>query len=113
MTMEAHQPLDTFIDPSSCDEIQVVVLGPDMQNAVALDVYFVDTEMQSPFAAERLGRRVVRAVPSADSRDTLVYSFPAAPRLKRFNEIKLVFWQPGPMNKSVKIEVESMTILPR
>lgn len=113
MTMEAHQLLSESIDPASCDKIQVVVLGPDMRRALALELYLVDTEALDPLASERLGRRFVRGVPSEDTRDTLVFSFPAVPRLKRFNEIKIAIWQPGPMNKSVKIEVERMTILPR
>ncbi len=113
MIMEAHQPLSTFVDPASCDKIQVVVLGPDMRRPLALELFLVDTETLDPLASERLGRRFVRNVPSVDTRDTLVFPCPAAPRLKRFNEIKMVLWQPGPMNKSVKVEIERMTIVPR
>jgi hypothetical protein len=113
MVMEAHQPLITPIDPASCDSIQIEVAGPDMERTLALEVVLVDSDVPGFFGSERLGQRFVRSVASADKRDTLVFPFPARPRLKKFNEINVVVRQPGPMIKSVKIEIERMTLLPR
>jgi hypothetical protein len=113
MVMEAHQSLNTPVDPASCHQIQIEVGGPDMQRSLALEVVLVNSDVQGFWGSESLGRRFVRSVPSADDHDTLVFPFPAVPRLKQFNEINVVFWRPGPMDKSVKVEVERMTIVPR
>ena len=113
MTMEAHQPLFAPIDPASCQQIQVEIAGPELQRTLALEVVLMNTEVQGFLGSESLGRRFVGSAASKDQRDTLVFLFPAAPRLKQFNDVKLVFWQPGPLYRSVKAEIRRITIVPR
>jgi len=113
MVMEAHQLLRAPIDPASCDRIQIVVLGPDAQNMLVFQLFLVDGETPGPRGEESLGFQFVKGDPSVDGRETLSFSVPLATRLRSFNEIKLVFRQPRAMNKSVKIEVVRMTIVPR
>jgi len=113
MVMEAHQPLSNFVDPASCDRIQFVVLGPDTQNMLAFQLFLVDTELPDLRGEESLGFQFVRGDPSKGDRETVSFPVPAATRLRRFNEIKVVFRQPRVMSKSVKIAIERMTIVPR
>ena len=113
MVMEAHQPLDAYIDPASCAAIQLVVTGPATQSLLVFQLFLVDTENADPRGGEDLGFQYVRGNPATNDRETLTFSVPPVPRLKRFNEIKMAFRQPGVMNKSIKIEVEKMTIVPR
>jgi hypothetical protein len=113
MVMEAHQPLDEYIDPASCAAIQLVVAGPATQNLLVFQLFLVDTETFDPRGGEDLGFQFVRGNPSTNDRETLTFAVPAVLRLKRFNEIKMAFRQPGVMNKSIKIEIEKMTIVPR
>jgi hypothetical protein len=113
MVMEAHQPLSSFVDPASCDRVQLLILGPDTQNMLAFQLFLVDTEMPDPRGEESLGFQFVRGDPSMNGREALSFSIPLATRLKRFNELKVVFRQPGVMSKSIKIEIERMTIVPR
>ena len=113
MVMEAHQPLDAYIDPSSCAAIRLVVAGPDTQNLLVFQLFLVDTGTFDPRGGESLGYQYVRGNSATNGSETLTFSVPATVRLKRFNEIKIAFRQPGLMNKSLKIAVERMTILPR
>ena len=113
MLMEAHQPLNAPLDPASCSNIQLVISGPDTQRPFALELFLVDTEKFDPRGGESLGQQFTRGNGSADSRETIVFSVPAAPRLKQFNEIKVALRRAGVMNKSVKIEIDRMLIVPR
>jgi len=113
MLMEAHQPLNSPLDPASCSNIQLVISGPDTQRPFALELFLVDTEKFDPRGGESLGQQFTRGNGSADSRETIVFSVPAAPRLKQFNEIKVALRRAGLMNKSVKIEIDRMLIVPR
>ena len=101
------------MDPASCDRIQFVVLGPDTQNMLAFQLFLVDTELPDLRGEESLGFQFVRGDPSKGDRETVSFPVPAATRLRRFNEIKVVFRQPRVMSKSVKIAIERMTIVPR
>ena len=113
MIMEAHQPLNSPLDPASCSKIQLVISGPDTQRSFALELFLVDTTTFDPRGGESLGQEFTRGSNSADSRETVVFPIPAAPRLKQFNEIKVALRRPGPMNKSVKMEIDRMLIVPR
>ena len=113
MLMEAHQPLNAPLDPASCSNIQLVISGPDTQRPFALELFLVDTEKFDPRGGESLGQQVTRGSGSAESRETIVFPVPAAPRLKQFNEIKVALRRAGLMNKSVKIEIDRMLIVPR
>jgi hypothetical protein len=113
MLMEAHQPLNSPLDPASCSNIQLVISGPDTQKPFELELFLVDTEKFDPRGGESLGQQFTRGSSSADSRETIVFPVPAAPRLKQFNEIKVALRRGGLMNKSVKIEIDRMLIVPR
>lgn len=113
MVMEAHQPLDAYIDPASCAAIRLVVAGPDLRNLLVFQLFLVDTQTFDPRGGESLGYQYVRGNPSTNGPETLTFPVPSVLRLKRFNEIKMVFRQPGVMNKSIKIEIERMSIVPR
>jgi len=113
MIMEAHQPLISPLDPTSLRNVQLVISGPDTRNPFALELFLVDTEKFDPRGGESLGQQLTRGNGSADSRETIVFPVPAAPRLKQFNEIKVALRRRGLMNKSVKIEIDRMLIVPR
>ena len=113
MVMEAHQPLSGFVDPASCERIELVVAGPDTQDMLAFQLFLLDTDVPDPRGEESLGYQFVRADPSRHGREAVSFSVPLATRLKRFNEIKVVFRRPSLMSKSVKLAVERMTIVPR
>ena len=113
MLMEAHQPLNSPLDPASCSNIQLVISGPDTQRPVGLELFLVDTEKFDPRGGESLGQRFTRGSNPTDSRETVVFPIPAAPRMKQFNEIKVALRWGGLMNKSVKIEIDRMLIVPR
>ena len=78
MVMEAHQPLDAYIDPASCDRIQMVVAGPATQNMLVFQLFLVDTETFDPRGGEDLGFQFVRGNPSTNDRETLTFSVPPA-----------------------------------
>ena len=111
--MEAHQPLASPLDPASCNSIQVVISGPDTQNSFVLELFLVDTTIFDPRGGESLGQQFTGRSNSTASPETIVFPVPAAPRLKQFNEIKVALRRRGLMNKSVKIEIDRMLIVPR
>ena len=89
-----------------------MISGPDTQNPFALELFLVDTTTFDPRGGESLGQQFTRSS-SANSPETIVFQVPAAPRLKQFNEIKVALRRLGLMNKSVKIEIDRMLIVPR
>ncbi len=109
LLMEAHQRLEKPIDLGCCSGIEVAVISKDLIPGSAwLDLTVLDS---------RLGR--VRLFPlghaalSSGGREVLRFPVPARTLIERFDELKLAFHQASHTSRSLKVEVEGFTLVPR
>lgn len=114
LEMEAHHRLDQPIDPRCCRKIQVAIWNADhYPGTVALELVLIDTGRRGR-PSQSLGTSPVRSSPgSLPVRETLEFSIPTAPELRRFDEFEILFHRDrNKIDKSAHIEIERFVLIP-
>ncbi|MGB9455836.1 MAG: hypothetical protein WCB12_07330 [Bryobacteraceae bacterium] len=114
LEMEAHHRLDQPIDLRCCRTIQVAIWNADhYPGTVALELILIDTGRRGR-PSQSLGTSPVRSSPgSLPVRETLEFSIPAAPELRRFDEFEILFHRDrNRIDKSAHIEIERFVLIP-
>jgi hypothetical protein len=120
LIMEAHQPLGTSIPLARCREIQLGILNSD-NRAGAINLAVLLTNSASPGNQVYLGQQPVASsqpgnfsIKSAPASETLRFSIPASPKLRKFDEITVMFF-PDSANYDVgpKVAIEQFQLVPR
>jgi hypothetical protein len=112
--MEAHHRLDQPIDLRCCRKIQVAIWNADRYPVtVALELILVDTGQRGR-PSQSLGTSPVRSYPgSLPVRETIEFSIPSAPVLRRFDEFEILFHRDqSRIDKSAHIEIERFVLIP-
>lgn len=109
LLMEAHQRLEQPIELDCCGNIEVAVTSEDLiPGAAWLELTVTDS---------RLGRHralhLGSAALTAGGHEVLHFTVPVFTSLDRFDEIGLAFHQASHANRSLKVEVEGFTLVPR
>ena len=114
LEMEAHHRLDQPIGLRCCRTIQVAIWNADHDpGTVALELILIDTGRRGrPW--QSLGMSPVRSFPgSLPVRETLEFSIPTAPELRRFDEFEILFHRDrNRVDKSAHIEIERFVLIP-
>jgi len=114
LEMEAHHRLDQPIDLRCCHKIQVVIWNADhYPGTVALELILIDTGQRGR-PSQSLGISPVTSSPgSLPVRETLEFSIPAAPELRRFDDFEILFHRDqSRIDKSAHIEIERFVLMP-
>lgn len=120
LRMEARQHLGRAVSTSCCSRLDVEVLNSDpYPHTVSLELVLIDGQQPSA-APQSLGAALVTSAPvvtpdfTAPIPETLRFSFPRAPRLEQFDEIKVVFQMAiGRRDRSARIAIERFVLVPR
>ena len=119
LQMEAYHKLGQPIGTRCCHTMQVAILNADRYpGSVSLEVILIDRD--SPGAdRESLGIKPVNSVPDVDAEhpkpvpETLDFSFPSSPRLRQFDEIKVIFHRTTlRIGKSARVALERFVLVP-
>jgi|ERR1017187_414315 hypothetical protein len=114
LEMVAHHRLDQPIDLRCCRKIQVAIWNADhYPGTVALELILIDTGRRGR-PSQSLGTSPVRSSPgSLPVRETLEFSIPTAPELRRFDEFEILFHRDrNRIDKSARIEIERFVLIP-
>jgi hypothetical protein len=122
LAMEAWQKLDHAIDLSCCSAIQISILNLDRYSGtVALELVLLNS-LAPGHAALNLGRAEVASrpprsysgQPAVPASEVLTFAIPAAPSLRAFDEIKVVFIRGTiRLDRSARISIERFILVPR
>jgi hypothetical protein len=121
LIMEAHQTLGTSIPLARCREIQVGILNSDNRRGI-INLAILLTDSSSPGKPQLyLGQQpVASSLPdrfsakSAPASETLRFSIPSPAKIRKFDEITVMFF-PDPSNYDVgpKIAIDQFQLIPR
>lgn len=120
LVMEAHQPLGSPIRVSRVREIQVTLLNSDNRRGL-INLAVLLTDSASPNNQLYLGQQPIASslpanftIKSAPATETLNFSIPSAPKLRKFDEITLMFF-PDPANneKGPQVAIQQFQLIPR
>ncbi len=115
MSMEAHQQLDHPIDLNCCRSMQIVGTNADRYPAtISLELILIDNRTRK-HASLSLGQTPGRAFPktSAPVTDVLQFRIPSSPRIRSFNEFKVVLHRdPVRIDKSARLAIERFVLVP-
>ena len=115
MQMEARQKLEQAISLPCCRQLQIAILNADpYPKTIWLELILIDGNLPKT-SQESLGRAPVTSAPpnKAAVPETLDFSFPPAPHLGQFNEIKVIFHRgDGRMDRSARVSIERFVLVP-
>lgn len=115
LQMEALQKLDRTISLNCCRQIQVAVENADRSSTgIALELVVIDTDppYKSPLS---LGIQRLRATASvtAPMLETLEYPVPIAPRLAKFDELRVIFHRDiQHQDHSARVAIDRFILVP-
>jgi hypothetical protein len=119
--MEARQNFGSPIDLSCCRRIQIAIRNRDRYpRTVSLELVLINTSLQGK-PAQSLGTEWVDSTPAWKLYDdqppmteTLEFAVPLNPRIRRFDEVRVVFrLDPNRADTAAKIGVEKFVLVPR
>ena len=121
LSIEAHDYLGALIDVNCCSRIQIAIRNADRYpETVSLELVLVDTSLPSR-PSQSLGRIMVKSTrpwdiygkPATES-ETLNFSIPNRPSLRRFDEVKIVFrLDRSRADAGAKIAIDHFVLVPR
>ena len=121
LLIEAHDHLGTLIDLDCCSRIEIAIRNADRYpETVSLELVLVNSSVTSK-PSESFGRTMVKSTrpwkiydkPTPVS-ETLDFALPKSSRLRRFDEVKIVFrLDPARADSGAKIAIDHLVLVPR
>jgi hypothetical protein len=121
LSIEAHDHLGSLIDLNCCSRIQITIRNADRYpESVALELVLVDTSLAARPSLS-LGTMMVRSThawnlyeKNSPTSETLNFAIPTRPLLRRFDEVKIVFWlDRARADSGAKIAIDQFVLVPR
>ena len=121
LSMEAHENLGTMIDLACCSRIQVVIRNADrIPRTVSLELILINSSLPG-MPSQSLGRSMVESSQpwriydqQRMTHETLNFSIPTRPSIRRFDEIKVVFrLDHARSDYAARVAVDRFVLIPR
>jgi len=120
LSMQARQNLGTLVDLSCCQSIRIGIRNSDRYpGTVSIELVLTDTSTPGRPSIS-LGRKPVRSTrpwmlydhrPPAN--EVLEYAVPANPRIRRFDEVMVIFWLDRDRSfAAAKMGIENFVLVP-
>ena len=121
LSIEAHEHLGTLIDLDCCSKIQIAIRNADRYpETVSLELVLINTSLPNQ-PSESLGKAVVKSTQpwkiyeeQKPTSETLNFTIPTRPSLRRFDEMKIVFrLDRVRADAGAKIAIDHFVLIPR